>query len=126
MVVESITRGGAWGAICFGYGRILKARHAFSSLAPESMKRALLANPEADMKEVVRNIGADEILAYNERLAREVIPIVLHEAHDWDKQKMSAVEYLDTSMPEDVGREIVRRMSNAIEEIAVPDESKKN
>ena len=124
MVVERITRGEKWFDICYGYGRLLKARRVLADI-PESIRRVLLVNPDATGEELLAKALPTDILDFNARTGREIAIIVLHHASDWDKGKIGVEEYVDGSLPIDVGEEILDRVQKAVADSFPSQESKK-
>ena len=126
MVVERIERKDGWWSFMYGFGRIQRARHIFTKNLPESIQRAIIANPDIDMKELMTKTSPDVITEMNERIGKEIVALVLHGAHDWDKEKVSAEDYVDGSLPEDIGNEIVSRMRDVVNRVSLSDDQKKD
>ena len=126
MTVEWIERDGKKWQIMYGYGRLQRARFLLYSLLPDSLKRAHIADPDGTGTDLLKRATPEDALSYTTRTGVEIAKLVLNEATDWDKSTMDVSTYVDSSLPSDVGDEIFRRVSNAIEDGTVSGESKKN
>jgi len=125
MTVEEIRRGDAWWKITYGYGRIQRVRAIYRNRLPEKARRALVTNPDASLEELFKEIGAEEYSTYGDAVAKDVIAAVLQSAHDWNGT--DAENYIEDSLPEDVGLEIVAKMRSVLASgQTVSDEVKKN
>ena len=125
MTVELITRGEKTWRILYGYGRIQKIRTLFQKSLPERVKRAIVANPDVDSKQIWDDLSVEERVAYDEVTGPAVAKIVLQEATDWDKSKMTVDEYVDGEMPSDVGNEILLRVGKAVQDTVLGTDEKK-
>lgn len=125
MTVEEIRRGDAWWKWVYGYGRIQRVRAAYRNRLPDKARRALVTNPDASLDELLKEHTPDEYAAYGDAVARDVLAAVLHSAHDW---KGTDVEtYIEDTLPEDVGLEIVSRVRSMLANGQdLSNESKKN
>ena len=126
MTVEWIEREGKKWQIMYGYGRLQRARFLLYSLLPDSLKRAHIADPDGSGTDLLKRATPEDALSYTTRTSVEIAKLVLNEATDWDKTQMDVSAYVDTSLPSDIGDEIFRRISKAIEESALSGEPKKN
>ena len=126
MVLETISRGPLSWTILYGYGRLQKARVILVSGVPESIKRAQIADPELDPKDALLKVTAEEIVSAESDMARKIACLVLDSAPDWDKTMMTAEDYVDTTLPPDVGTEILSRVSKAVNDFSVPQDQKKD
>src|SRR3972149_79278 len=125
MTVEEIRRGDAWWKITYGYGRIQRVRAIYRNRLPEKARRALVTNPDASLEELFKEIGAEEYSTYGDAVAKDVIAAVLQSSHDWNG--VDAEAYIEDSLPEDVGLEIVSKMRSVLASgQTVSDEAKKN
>ena len=125
MTVEEIRRGDAWWKITYGYGRIQRVRAIYRNRLPEKARRALVMNPDASLEELFKEIGPEEYSTYGDAVAKDVIAAVLQSAHDWNG--IDAETYIEDSLPEDVGLEIVAKMRSVLASgQTVSDEIKKN
>ena len=125
MTVEEIRRGDAWWKITYGYGRIQRVRAIYRNRLPEKARRALVTNPDASLEELFKEIGLEEYSTYGDAVAKDVIAAVLQSSHDWNG--IDAETYIEDSLPEDVGLEIVSKMRSVIASgQTVSDEVKKN
>jgi len=125
MTVEWIEKDGKQFQILYGFGRLQKARSIYAKYLPESMKRAQITNVDISDDELIKKAAPDELLFYNEHVSMEICALVLHEAPDWDKSKLTVSDYVDGYLPDDVGLEILKRIRAAIEGIAVTEDQKK-
>ena len=121
---EIITRGEKTWQIVFGYGRLQRASHILSSNLPEAVKRHLTANPDIADAEVFKDVPLDEILLYQQSTEPEIVRLVLQNASDWDKSKVTVEEYVDDELPYDVAQEIVARVKAALARLNIPPEKK--
>ena len=124
-MIEEFRRGDKWWKIVLGFGRIQRVRSIYTEHLPERAKRALLANPNADGGDLLKDVSPDELQRYNENTGNAVLSAVLHSAHDWDGKTPPEV-YVNDSLPEDVGEEILRRVRAVISESALVPSDKKN
>ena len=125
MTVEEIRRGDAWWKITYGYGRIQRVRAIYRNRLPEKARRALVTNPDASLEELFKEIGPEEYSTYGDAVAKDVIAAVLQSSHDWNG--VDAEAYIEDSLPEDVGLEIVSKMRSVLASgQTVSDEVKKN
>src|SRR3990167_1135269 len=124
-MIEEFRRGDKWWKIVLGFGRIQRVRSIYTEHLPERAKRALLANPNADGGVFLKVVPPVELQRYNENTGNAVISAVLHSAHDWDGKTPPEV-YVNDSLPEDVGEEILRRVRAVISESALVPSDKKN
>src|SRR3990167_5315506 len=125
MTVEWIERDNKRFQILYGFGRIQRTKVLFYSLLHDACKRAQIANPDITEKELIAKASPQEILEYNQKLGVELAKLVLNDAPDWDKTKVSVEEYVDSYLPEDVGLEIANRMRDVVAgNTLTPDEKK--
>lgn len=125
MTAEWFERDGKKYQIIYGFGRVQKAKVLFYSHLPDACKRAQIANPDITEMELIAKASPQEVLEYNQRLGVELAKLVLNEAPDWDKAKVSVEEYVDSYLPEDVGLEIAVRMRDVVAGSSLtPDEKK--
>ena len=124
-MIEEFRRGDKWWKIVLGFGRIQRVRSIYTEHLPERAKRALLANPNADGGDLLKDVSPDELQRYNENTGNAVLSAVLHSAHDWDGKTPPEV-YVNDSLPEDVGEEILKRVRAVISESALEPSVKKN
>ena len=125
MVTERIQRGENWWQITYGYGRIQRVRAIYRNRLPEKARRALVTNPDASLEELFKEIGLEEYSTYGDAVAKDVIAAVLQSSHDWNGT--DAETYIEDSLPEDVGLEIVAKMRSVLASgQTVSDEIKKN
>lgn len=125
MVLERIERGEKWWEILYGFGKLQKARHIYTSYLPEAVRRAQIADPDAAEEQLLGKMTQSEITGFNQAVSVEILNLVLHRAHDLS-DGTSKSDYIDSHLPEDVGLEILRRVRDALAASALTNESKKN
>ena len=125
-MIEEFRRGDKWWEIVLGFGRIQRARSIYTEHLPERAKRALLANANVDGQNLLKDVPPDELQRYNENTGNAVLVAVLHSAHDWDGKNPTPEVYVNDSLPEDVGEEILKRVRSVISESALEPSVKKN
>ena len=123
---ERITRGDYWIDLIYGYGKLQRVSHILSASLPESVKRRLTVNPNISDADAFKDIPLDEILNYRKDTEPEIVRLVIQNASDWDKDKISVEDYVDNELPYDVAQEIVSRVKAALAKLQVPDDQKKD
>lgn len=120
MTVETIEKDGVTYKILYGFGKIQKARYLLASNLPESLKRIAMAGGEIEESDM-KNVPPDEALAYSTKTSSELVKLVLQSASD-KPADVSIEEYVDSHLPESVGKDIVSR----IREVLKTDTQKKD
>jgi len=117
--------GGLWWEISLGFGRVQRARSFSYSAMPEAMKRAQVADPELGPAELLAKSTVEERIEYRRATARQYAIIALDAAHDWVRHQITAEEYVDRLLPEDVGDEIAEAVVTFLAGAALPPDEKK-
>ena len=113
-MMQEVRRGETWWRFRLGFGRIQRARALSYALLPDAIKRAQIANPDMTSEEAKAKLGIEELLAFQRDSAIEYVKLVLDDASDWDRAKMSKEEYVEAQMPEDIGMEITAIVQRAL------------
>ena len=108
MTVEVIEKDGVTYRLLYGFGKIQKARFILASNLPESLKRIALAGGEIEDSDL-KQVPPDEALAYSTKTNTELVKLVLVDASDKLSQ-VSIDEYVDSYLPEEVGKQIADRI----------------
>ena len=119
-----ITRGEYWVDVVYGYGKLQRVSHILSSYLPDAVKRRLTVNPDISDVDAFKDVPLDDILTYREKTEPDIVRLVIQNASDWDKSKMTVEDYVDNELPYDVAQEVVSRMKMALGKLQVPDEKK--
>ena len=122
---ERIMRGEYWVDVVYGYGKLQRVSHILSSYLPDAVKRRLTVNPDISDVDAFKDVPLDDILTYREKTEPEIVRLVIQNASDWDKSKMTVEDYVDNELPYDVAQEVVSRMKTVLGKLQVPDAQKK-
>ena len=126
MTIEWIETSEGRFQILFGYGRLQKARSILYRLLPDSIKLAQIANPDATDAELLKKASVEETIEYRVQTGIELAKLVLNQAPDWDKEKVTIEEYVDGHLPADVGDQISDWVRVAVEKASLSQDQKKD
>ncbi len=121
MTVETIERDGVSVRIAYGFGKLQRVRYMLASDLPASLKRIAISGGEAEPSDVEK-VTPEETLDYNAKVLPQIVKLVLQSASD-KPEAMSFDEYIDSYLPEPIGKEIIIRVRSAIN--VVTDDVKK-
>ena len=117
--------GGAWWEITIGFGRAQRARAASYKALPDSMKRAVVTDPEITPEALFAKASTQERVDHHRTIARDYAIIALSDAYDWNQATTTPEDYVDKFLPEDVGDDIVFAVAQYLATVGVTTDEKK-